>query len=110
MFQNIDVLSEVFAKHKQDEQDRSNWLQVALTTHPAIAELRDRIYPLQRATEFAKLFDAGKSDVKQQLSDDHVNNIILQHLIYEGLKKTKSAMEEELGVECTVQCKDLLFL
>eukprot|EP00761_Pharyngomonas_kirbyi_P004740 gb/GECH01004745.1/.p1 GENE.gb/GECH01004745.1/~~gb/GECH01004745.1/.p1 ORF type:complete len:766 (+),score=199.34 gb/GECH01004745.1/:1-2298(+) len=83
--------------HHQDE--RQQWLSEAIQKHPEIGEMRERLYPLQRAISFGRLYDAGRREVKDVLSDDVVLQLIMQHLQYEGLRNAKSKLEEESETE-----------
>src|SRR3989338_6273646 len=75
--------------------DRSKWRTRALNKYTVMQELSERVYPLWRTISFGELFNAGKKEVRKKLKEEHVINIILQHLHFEGLKKTKQTLEEE---------------
>lgn len=75
--------------------DQNGWLGRAIENNPCIQELRERIYPLQRGIALGRAFDAGLPKIKAVLTDEHVLNIILQHLVFEGLRDTKKVLEQE---------------
>ncbi|KAL9652487.1 hypothetical protein ABK040_000059 [Willaertia magna] len=80
-----------------DENDRSKWRSILLRKYPVMQELSERLYPLWRTVSFGESFNAGKKEVRKNLKEEHVMNIIMQHLLFEGLKKTKKVLEEESG-------------
>jgi son of sevenless len=67
--------------------------------YPQIQELRERIYPINRAISFGNIYNAGTKEIKDKLTDDVVGQIIMQHLKYEGLKKTAKSFEIESLIE-----------
>src|SRR5690606_27273563 len=78
--------------------DRSRWMARVLQKHRPIQELKERIYPLYRAISFGEYFDVGHSEVKKVLKDDDIMQLILQHLKFEGLNKTRKAIEKEANI------------
>jgi hypothetical protein len=79
--------------------DRSTWCTKVLTKFPAIKEIKERVYPLWRAVTFGHLYDVGRKEVKDTLSHEILVNVILQHLTFERLNRSKKALEEESRLE-----------
>jgi hypothetical protein len=86
-------------KDEKEVIDRSQWLSKVMEKHPAIQEVRERIYPLLRTISFGLTFNAGRKEVREKLDDEQLTQLIHQHLRFEGLKKTKDALEKESGIE-----------
>nr|CAG4708104.1 unnamed protein product [Naegleria fowleri] len=83
----------------QIDDDRSKWRTRVLSRFPVMQELSERLYPLWRTISFGELFNAGRKEVRKNLKEEHVMNIIMQHLTFEGLKKTRAKLEEEAQIK-----------
>ena len=82
-----------------DAVDKSQWTALALKRHPEIIELMERIRPLSRATSFAAMHHAGKTEVRETLTTEHVTRLILQHLENVGYTHAKHVLEHESGMQ-----------
>ncbi|KAJ5078864.1 ras guanine nucleotide exchange factor i-related [Anaeramoeba ignava] len=82
-----------------NQLDRSEWLTYVLKRNPQIKDLRERITPLNRAQNFAKIYKAGLPDVLDQLTEETILQLIMQHLVCLGSNKTKETLEKETGVK-----------
>lgn len=82
---------------------RHEWKNKVLENHAWIKEIHDRVHPYNRTLEFVRRYDIPrKESVRQKLNENNENaivQIILQHLLFEGLKETKNALCEALNVE-----------
>eukprot|EP01105_Mastigella_eilhardi_P020099 TRINITY_DN4769_c0_g1_i2.p1 TRINITY_DN4769_c0_g1~~TRINITY_DN4769_c0_g1_i2.p1 ORF type:complete len:848 (+),score=226.97 TRINITY_DN4769_c0_g1_i2:245-2545(+) len=79
--------------------DRSTWVSDFMQSNPDICELRERIYPLQRAICLCKLYHPGKKEVKENISRTHMIQLILQHLQLKGLKESRKVLETESRIK-----------
>ncbi|KAL0488773.1 Ras guanine nucleotide exchange factor A, partial [Acrasis kona] len=75
--------------------ERSTWSTRVQEKYPVVKEIKERVYPLWRAVSFGHTFDVGRKDVKDKTTHELLVNIILQHMEFERLKRTKKALEEE---------------
>jgi len=82
---------------------RHEWKSKVLKKHQWVRETHHRVHPLYRTLQFVRTFDpSAKKALKEKLSannHDAIVQIILQHLMFEGLKETKDALCEALGCE-----------
>eukprot|EP00727_Mastigamoeba_balamuthi_P014357 m51a1_g9546 putative ras guanine nucleotide exchange factor (619) ;mRNA; f:859604-861913 len=78
-----------------NEADRSGWLAQVVEKHPHIADIRERVMPLQRAAAFCRAYNPGGRDVKDKLGHAQIVQLVLQHLNAKGFKETRHALERE---------------
>ncbi|KAJ5079686.1 ras guanine nucleotide exchange factor i-related [Anaeramoeba ignava] len=79
--------------------DRSKWFSQIMEKHPGLRDLHERLYPIERAGCFAQIFSFGSTDVKENITEDIVIQLVMQHLKCLGLHKTQEALEEESRVQ-----------
>ncbi|KAJ5068117.1 ras guanine nucleotide exchange factor i-related [Anaeramoeba ignava] len=79
--------------------DRSKWHLKLIEKHPEIQDLRERLIPIERTQSFGEIYNFGTHDVKENLSDDMILQVIMQHLGCLGYKKTRSILEEESKIK-----------
>jgi len=77
------------------EENRSQWLARVMRKHPEVLEFKERLRPLGKSPSYGRVFNSGKTEVKEVLSHQMLTQLILQFLDEEGLKETKRALEEE---------------
>ncbi|PRP86068.1 aimless RasGEF [Planoprotostelium fungivorum] len=83
-------------KHQLDNQvDRSGWLPRVQKAHPSVKEVRERVSPLLRALTFSEIYNPGRKDVRDRLSKEDLIQLIMQHLMTQGLESVKLALEKE---------------
>eukprot|EP00164_Ancoracysta_twista_P010056 GFYU01015047.1.p1 GENE.GFYU01015047.1~~GFYU01015047.1.p1 ORF type:complete len:854 (-),score=178.57 GFYU01015047.1:98-2584(-) len=79
--------------------DKSTWTRKAMLKHPELLELKERVSPLHRACAFGRIFNAGRTEVKETLNDEHILQLIMQHLWAMGLKETVKHIEGESNIQ-----------
>ncbi|KAJ3443945.1 ras guanine nucleotide exchange factor i-related [Anaeramoeba flamelloides] len=89
----------VTSKNDNKDDDRQNWFKKVMKNNPDIRNLRERVFPLSRTESFARIFGAGQEETKQKLNDDIILQLIMQHLMAVGFRKTKTILEEETGIK-----------
>jgi hypothetical protein len=86
---------------ESQKQDKSNWKQRFELEYPEIVNLKERLIPIERAISFGreyvrdeetKNFHQNKKDL---LNKNTILQLILQHLEFEGLKKSRKLLEQE---------------
>ncbi|KAJ6249910.1 ras guanine nucleotide exchange factor i-related [Anaeramoeba flamelloides] len=87
------------SKNDNKIDDRQNWFKKVMKNNPDIRNLRERVFPLSRTESFARIFGAGQEETKQKLNDDIILQLIMQHLMAVGFRKTKTILEEETGIK-----------
>jgi hypothetical protein len=81
--------------------DRSDWEDRVLKRNPEIFQLKQSIEPLERFQTFMQLYAPGKEAVRQQLTEEHIIKLILQHLSFYGLNASVQVLSKESKVDCT---------
>jgi son of sevenless-like protein len=79
--------------------ERSTWTTRILSKYPVIKEMKERLHPLWRAVSFGHTYDIGRKEVKTVLTHELLINIIMQHMMFERLNRSKKALQEESGIE-----------
>lgn len=83
-----------------DGVDRSQWKKTVLQRNPKIKELRERVFPLQRATTFVELHQPPIDDTEAERRARFMK-LVMQALHYYGYTETLRTLEREFGTACT---------
>ncbi|KAJ3441705.1 ras guanine nucleotide exchange factor a [Anaeramoeba flamelloides] len=78
----------------RDQIDRSHWNYKLNNNNPEIKDLRERINPLRRAVTFSNYYSGSKTLIEKQLTNQVINQLIMQHLEFENKKECKKVIEE----------------
>ncbi|KAJ5078285.1 ras guanine nucleotide exchange factor i-related [Anaeramoeba ignava] len=81
------------------EIDRSEWMEKVMKRNPSIRRLTESVFPVQRAESFGMLYNAGLPEVQECLSRETVLQLVMQHLMCLGYRKTKAVIEEEAKIK-----------
>lgn len=76
---------------------RGEWVSRVMRKHPNVVETRERYRPLSDLPSFARSKNSGKTEVREVLSDDVINMLIMQLFSEEHLDSTLQAMQKETG-------------
>ncbi|KAJ5075793.1 ras guanine nucleotide exchange factor i-related [Anaeramoeba ignava] len=90
--------TKIFLK-EDPEIDRSEWVSNVMSRNPGIENLYQRLNPLSRAQNFCYLFNPGFAEVREKLTKEMLLQIIMQHFMCLGFRKTKAILEEESKVK-----------
>ncbi|KAJ6237978.1 ras guanine nucleotide exchange factor a [Anaeramoeba flamelloides] len=78
----------------RDQIDRSNWDYKLNKNNPEIQDLRERINPLRRAITFSNYYSGSKTLIEKKLTNQIVNQLIMQHFEFENKKGCKKIIEQ----------------
>ncbi len=92
-----------------DGVDRSQWKKTVLQRNPEIKELRERVFPLQRATTFVELHQPPIDDTETERRARFMK-LVMQALHYYGYTETLRTLEREFGTACTAPSPCASFL
>ncbi|GAM20828.1 hypothetical protein SAMD00019534_040030 [Acytostelium subglobosum LB1] len=83
------------------EIDKSLWTIRALKENPEIADLLDRIKPINRCIALSQHYAFEETVLKDDplIGNDTMMQLILQHLQYEGLLHSRKSLESEANVK-----------
>ncbi|EGG19007.1 Ras guanine nucleotide exchange factor [Cavenderia fasciculata] len=88
------------ANDNGEKIDKSLWTVRALKEHPEIADLYDRIKPINRCIALGQCYAYEETLANDPLiGGDSMIQLILQHLQYEGLLNSRKSLEEEANVK-----------
>eukprot|EP01156_Anaeramoeba_ignava_P002039 Anaeramoba_ignava/a217381_69.p1 GENE.a217381_69~~a217381_69.p1 ORF type:complete len:764 (-),score=277.08 a217381_69:108-2399(-) len=90
--------TKIFLK-EDPEIDRSEWMEKVMKRNPSIRRLTESVFPVQRAESFGMLYNAGLPEVQECLSRETVLQLVMQHLMCLGYRKTKAVIEEEAKIK-----------
>lgn len=87
----------------KDGTSKANWVAEAIKKHPEILQIMERVRPINRASAFGKTYTVAKAPLKDEfmVGRDHMVQLIMQYLHYEGLKGSRKVLEEEAGIKYT---------
>lgn len=89
------------------EIDRSDWVARFRQKNPEIAELQERLTPIERVVKFGEIYVPRRDEIQATLSKDKVTQLILQHLQFEGLKQSRAALESATKRKLDLRLMDL---
>ncbi|KAJ6244702.1 ras guanine nucleotide exchange factor a [Anaeramoeba flamelloides] len=78
----------------RDQIDRKNWNYKLNKNNPEIQDLRERINPLRRAITFSNYYGGSKTLIEKQLTNQIINQLIMQHFEFENKKGCKKIIEQ----------------
>eukprot|EP01090_Pellita_catalonica_P019851 TRINITY_DN6873_c0_g1_i1.p1 TRINITY_DN6873_c0_g1~~TRINITY_DN6873_c0_g1_i1.p1 ORF type:complete len:459 (-),score=74.47 TRINITY_DN6873_c0_g1_i1:887-2263(-) len=84
---------------ERDSSDRSGWRHRVVKANPELAELKERIFPLNRAAKFAELYQPMTRGAQEGLSKQHIHELVYNHLLHMGYRKSAEAMMKESPFE-----------
>eukprot|EP01028_Stygiella_incarcerata_P011015 TRINITY_DN6010_c0_g1_i2.p1 TRINITY_DN6010_c0_g1~~TRINITY_DN6010_c0_g1_i2.p1 ORF type:complete len:754 (-),score=210.62 TRINITY_DN6010_c0_g1_i2:256-2301(-) len=99
--EDIGRLKKPLKKKEKDALGRVNrrdWQLRVYEKHPVLYDLSSRAHPVRRSALFSAYFGAGKSGVKEILTDSTILQLIMQHLQASGCQATRKSLEEESGI------------
>jgi hypothetical protein len=73
--------------------DRSDWVRRVMNRNPDLANLRDRVQPLNRAISFCELYNRGRG--KPAVPSEMVLQLVMQYFDHEGLRGPLKLLEKE---------------
>eukprot|EP01133_Synstelium_polycarpum_P000183 gene183-221_t len=86
---------------QQTTVDKSLWTIRSLKENPEIADIIDRLKPINRAISLGQHYAYEETLLKDDplLGADTMMQLIMQHLQYEGLISSRKTLEEESGIK-----------
>lgn len=63
-------------------------------------ELRERLFPLDRAVSFGNCYVPRRKEIKEAVSKREILQLILQFLDNEGLKESRQKLEKLAKMKC----------
>ena len=68
--------------------------------HQDVVEMRERFRPISGLPTFARVKNAGRTEVKEVLSDEVINMLVMQLFSEAHLDSALQAMQKETGMKC----------
>ncbi|KAJ6249389.1 ras guanine nucleotide exchange factor i-related [Anaeramoeba flamelloides] len=85
--------------NKDQQEDKSLWFSKVMNNHPELKNLRERVVPVSRAESFGRIFGVGKEETKKKLTKITITQLIMQHLMVNGLREQMKILEKESNIK-----------
>eukprot|EP00026_Physarum_polycephalum_P005635 Phypoly_transcript_05670.p1 GENE.Phypoly_transcript_05670~~Phypoly_transcript_05670.p1 ORF type:complete len:301 (+),score=62.43 Phypoly_transcript_05670:141-1043(+) len=80
---------------------KSEWVSRVMRKHQDVVEIRERFRPISGLPTFARVKNAGRTEVKEVLSDEVLNMLIMQLFSEAHLDSALQTMQKETGMKFT---------
>ncbi|KAJ6229147.1 guanine nucleotide exchange factor [Anaeramoeba flamelloides] len=78
---------------KETEIKQEDWIAYVFKKNPTILELRERIIPLTQQKSYSNLLSISKTEVRNNLSQEYMLQLIMQHFESLGHNESLNAIE-----------------
>ncbi|KAJ3427944.1 guanine nucleotide exchange factor [Anaeramoeba flamelloides] len=78
---------------KESEIKQEDWIAYVFKKNPSILELRERIVPLTQEKSYSNLLSISKTEVRNNLSQEYMLQLIMQHFESLGHNESLNAIE-----------------
>merc|ERR1712137_629434 len=79
--------------------NRDDWKQRVYERNPEILHLKQCVDPWERFLCFVDTYEPGRERVKQQLSQEMILKLVLQHLTFYGFHSVRETLVKESGID-----------
>lgn len=80
---------------------RTEWVSRVMRKHEDVLALKERFRPLNGVPTYARVKNSGRTEVKEVLSDDVINMLIMQLFSEAHLDSALQTMQKETGMKFT---------